>query len=65
MCLTKKQKDDRRLERDVLKLLQSIGIKRYGRSKQIPMNEIHPGAKKGRHLELDIIGIEGKIGFII
>ena len=54
-----------RFEKQVLKTLQSMGIKSYGRSRQIPLQVLHPGSKSGDHLEIDIVCLVGSICILV
>ncbi len=54
-----------RLERQVLRILEKMGIKCYGENGQIPLSSLHPGRQPGGHLEIDIICLIDNICILI
>lgn len=65
MVMTDEDKRKRKSERGLLNLLNDLGLECYGNPKQVQLQKIFPNAAPKQHLEIDIIGIEGKTGFLI
>lgn len=54
-----------RFEKQVLETLRNMGIKGYEEHGQIQLQELHPQATPGEHLEIDIVCLVGNICILV